>query len=97
MIVDWVWIAVKNESQIDLVYDELKKWTDMKVFKKDEIPEFFHIKNADYALDLLIVPKFINVSYGFDNDHPTLYLPNAAGNETEEYQSQGEIVILNTG
>ena len=60
-IVDWVWIAVKNETQINLVYNELSLWTNMKVFKKEEIPDSFHIKNADYALDLLIIPKLESV------------------------------------
>ena len=67
-IVDWVWIAVKNETQIDnqlsnidLVYNDLSAWTDMKVFKRDEIPDSYHIKNADYALDLLIIPRLESV------------------------------------
>ena len=67
-IVDWVWIAVKNETQIDnqlsnidLVYNDLSDWTDMKVFKRDEIPDSYHIKNADYALDLLIIPRLVSV------------------------------------
>ena len=60
-IVDWVWIAVKNETQVDLVYNELSLWTDMKVFKREEIPDFYHIKNADYALDLLIIPRLESI------------------------------------
>ena len=33
----------------------------MKVFKREEIPDSYHIKNADYALDLLIIPKLESV------------------------------------
>ena len=62
----------------------------MKVFKREEIPDSYHIKNADYALDLLIIPRFNNVSLGADSDHPNLYLPPALGNDTDEYQRQGK-------
>ena len=60
-IVDWVWIAVKDENLIDLVYSDLSNWTDMKVFKREKIPDSYHIRNADYALDLLIIPRLESV------------------------------------
>ena len=88
MIVDWVWISVKSEAQIDLVYNELKKWTDMKVFKKDDIPDFYGIKNANYALDLLILPMHNNVSLGKDKAHANLYFPRHRGSK-EHFPRKG--------
>ena len=62
----------------------------MKVFKKDDIPDFYGIKNADYALDLFIIPMHNNVSLGNDNDHANLYFPPAVGSEEEADQSKGK-------
>ena len=66
----------------------------MKVFKREEIPDFYHIKNATYALDLLILPNINNVSLStVDNDHPYLYLPPLLGDESDEsdvYQAKGK-------
>ena len=78
-------------DNIDLVYNDLKNWTDMKVFKREEIPDFYHIKNATYALDLLILPNFNNVSLSTaDNDHPYLYEPPLVGDESDAYQAKGK-------
>lgn len=89
LIVDGRNIAVKN-GQIDAVFNELKKHDDkLLVYKKEDIPEWYHVKNAKYIQDILIDSKHNNVTLGADNDHPDLYFPRAAGNETEEAQSQG--------
>ena len=78
-------------DEIDLVYNDLKKWTDMKVFKREEIPDFYHIKNATYALDLLILPNFNNVSLSTaDSDHPYLYLPPLLGDDSDDSQAKGK-------
>ena len=93
-----IWTLFENTlcvagDEIDLVYNDLKNWTDMKVFKREEIPDFYHIKNATYALDLLILPNINNVSLStVDNDHPYLYLPPLLGDESDEsdaYQAKG--------
>ena len=72
----------------------------MKVFKREEIPDFYHIKNATYALDLLILPNINNVSLStVDNDHPYLYLPPLLGDESDEsdaYQAKGKDHTLHT-
>ena len=63
----------------------------MKVFKREEIPDFYHIKNATYALDLLILPNINNVSLStVDNDHPYLYLPPLLGDESDDFQAKGK-------
>ena len=89
-----LFVLLKNKTasdEIDLVYNDLKKWTDMKVFKREEIPDFYHIKNATYALDLLILPNFNNVSLSTaDNDHPYLYEPPLVGDESDAYQAKGK-------
>ena len=78
-------------DNIDLVYNDLKNWNDMKVFKREEIPDFYRIKNATYALDLLILPNINNVSLSTaDNDHPYLYFPPLIGDESDAYQAKGK-------
>ena len=63
----------------------------MKVFKREEIPDFYRIKNATYALDLLILPNINNVSLSTaDNDHPYLYFPPLIGDESDAYQAKGK-------
>lgn len=88
-IVDGRNIAVK-EGQVDIVYSELNKFQDkLVVYKREDIPEWYRVKNAKYIQDILIDSKHNNVTLGADNDYPDLYFPPANGNETEEAQSQG--------
>lgn len=90
LIVDNTQIAIKNGSSVDLVYNQLKAWDDMFVYKKEEIPDFYHVKNGKYALDILLTPKpKRNVTLSQDNAYSDLYFPPADGNENEEVQSQG--------
>ncbi len=86
-IVDRGDIAVKNPSKIDMVVDELKKWTDMKVFKKEDIPDYYRTKNGKYTLDIMMVPNG-NVTLSRDNDF-SQYFPENKGDESEESQSKG--------
>ena len=59
---------------MDSVYENLKEWEDIQVYKKDEMPEYFGLNEADFLLDLIVSPKS-NVTGGIDNAHPDLYWP----------------------
>ena len=88
IIVDGGNIGVKVDK-IDLVYEELEKWTDMKVYKHDEIPDYLRVQQAKYGLDILLTLGNNQVTLGADNDYGYLYLPQAYGDESEEAQSKG--------
>ena len=83
-------IVLKDSSYIDDVYENLKEWNDIKVFKKEDMPEYFRVKNAKHALDIQwIMPRYNNVTLGLDNNYTHLYMPPYTGDDSEEAQSKG--------
>ena len=74
VIIDGYNIGLKSDANLDSVYENLKEWEDIQVYKKDEMPEYFGLNEADFLLDLIVSPKS-NVTGGIDNAHPDLYWP----------------------
>ena len=82
VIIDGYNIGLKNDSNVDNVYEDLKQWEEIDVYKKDEMPEYFGLSDADFLLDLIVSPKN-NVTGGIDNANPDLYWPGfPTNNET---------------
>ena len=82
VIIDGYNIGLKKNSNIENVYEDLKQWEEIDVYKKDEMPEYFGLNDAEFLLDLIVSPKN-NVTGGIDNANPDLYWPGfPTNNET---------------
>jgi hypothetical protein len=74
-------ISVRNKTRIDLVVSDLRAWSQMDVYKREDIPDYLGVKNSDLILDILLVSKgtsLIDSDWRFPNDpNDPIYLPRA--------------------
>ena len=80
---------LKDISKVDEAVEDLKTWEELKVYKKDDLPDYYGLKNANHVEDIVIFPKD-KIIWGVDNTNPDKYEPPAGpANDTEEAQKRG--------
>ncbi len=80
-------IALKDTSNADQVVDDLASWEGVDAYKREDIPEHFHYKDSEYALDVLVVAS-LGHQIADDDAFADSFVPTAGPNEDDEPRKQ---------